>query len=419
LSQFPVDSPPVESVLMKSLYSILDAHEGDDADALKKAFRRVVKAHHPDLHPDDPDAPERFRQIIAAHALLGDAKRRATYDRLLLVERQQLRLKVEGHLRSKLAHQQVRLKRMRAIAAVAALGALVGGYGLFFQVSRTADNVTINKDGVAAAAVATAKEDGQTASAILVAERNENTPTAVAAAKSDVVKDNSESNVDNAGQPLETTGAQVLQASGALDRGEPSNAQSNARESNAAPPPNDGNFYRERGIAAYGNGDFLGAIGNFDEAIRLNPDDAQSYNMRGNVWDELGRFEPALADYNEAIRIDPNNPAVFRDRAILWQRKGALDKALGDLDRAIRFSFADANLYCDRGLMWYQKGRHGRAIADFDRAIRLDPNFAAACINRGLVLHRKRQFNVAFADNKAIHVDPGIFDVSRHMNAPR
>jgi tetratricopeptide (TPR) repeat protein len=182
-------------------------------------------------------------------------------------------------------------------------------------------------------------------------------------------------------------------------------------------PTNDANFYRERGTAAYRSGDFLGAIGNFNEAIRLNPDEAQSYNIRGNVWDELGVFERALADYDEAIRIDPNNPAVFRDRAILWQRKGALDKALVDLDRAIRFSFADANLYCDRGLVWYQKGRHNRAIADFDRAIKLDPNFAAVYINRGLILHRNREFNVAFADSKTIRVDPDVFDVSRRINS--
>jgi len=165
-------------------------------------------------------------------------------------------------------------------------------------------------------------------------------------------------------------------------------------QKDSGPLPNDANFYRERGISAYHSGDFLGAIGNFDEAIRLNPDDAQSHNIRGNVWDELGIFERALADYDEAIRIDSNNPAVFHDRAILWQRQGALDTALVDLDRAIRFSFSDPNMYCDRGLVWYEKGRLDRAVADFNQATKLDPNFATACIKGGL-MHRNSAFKLA------------------------
>jgi tetratricopeptide (TPR) repeat protein len=457
--QFLLNSPPIESVLMKSLYDLLGAHEDDDPDALKKAFRRAVKAHHPDLHPADPEAPERLRKIIAAHAVLRDAKQRATYDRLLQLERQQYQLRVECHrLRSKLARQQLRLKRMRATAAVAAVGALVGGYGLVSPLSTFTAIVAVNKDDRAASAVATARRDAQTATAIAAAERNQDTSTTIAAPESDAVKGSVEGNAGSAGKPVETTGARVMTPPDAPDHGElreksgdadavngaskpgvdkhddaeaprePSKPNDDAgvggdaqaiaaSELAAGPSGNDGNFYRERGIAAYRNGDFLGAIGNFNEAIRLNPDDAQSYNIRGDVWDELGVFDRALADYDEAIRLDPDNPAVFHDRAILWQRKGALDKALVDLDRAIRFSFADANLYCDRGLVWYQKGRHDRAIADFDRAIKLDPNFAAAYINRGLILHRNREFTVAFADSMAIRVDPSVFDATRRANS--
>jgi tetratricopeptide (TPR) repeat protein len=427
---------------MTSLYDLLGASESDDADALKKAFRKAVKAHHPDLHPGDPDAPERFRQLIAANALLRDTKQRATYDRVLQLERQQFQLRLECHqLRSKLDRQQVRFKRMRTTAAVAAVGALVGGYGLFSPMSTTAI-VAISKDERAAASGAAAKERMQAATVIAAAERNENTPTAVNAPKADTVK----SDVHKADEPVETTGAQLMETGAQLmetssppDRGAPRDKPAAAeapdsaskptagasatnggnapviagRESTPGPLMNDPNFYKERGIAAYRSGDFLGAIGNFDEAIRLNPADAQSRNIRGNVWDELGVFERALADYDAAIRIDSNDPAIFHDRAILWQRKGVLDKALVDLDRAIRFSFADPHLYCDRGLVWYQRGRHERAIADFDQAIKLDPNFTAAYINRGLILHSNREFTVAFADSKAIRIDPGIFDVTK------
>ena len=416
---------------MKSFCEPLGASADDDEEALKKAFRTALKAHHPDLHPGDPDAPARFRDVVAANARLREAKQRAAYDRQLERERQQFQLTLQRQQRSKLQRQQ-RRKRMRAIGAVAAVGALIGGYGLFALVPTTT-TVEINKDEHAATTDAAVK---QTMTIIPAAQRNENTATATVAATADTVKDD----MKDAGEPVKTADAQLTEPTPPLDRGEPRDKHNDAeipdgaskpnadasavtsvqviagRELAPGPVSNDPNFYRERGIAAYRSGDFLGAIGNFDEAIRLNPDDAQSHNIRGNVWDELGVFERALADYDDAIRIDPNSPAVFHDRAILWQRKGTLDKALLDLDRAIRFSFSDANLYCDRGLVWYQKGRHERAIADFNQATKLDPNFAAAYINRGLILHNNREFNVAFADSKAIRVDPSIFDAIRRSN---
>src|SRR5215468_9422918 len=112
---------------MKSIYELLGASEDNDADALKKAFRNAVKAHHPDLHPNDPDAAERFRQIIAANAHLRDLKNRSAQD-LLALERQQFQLTLK---RSQLARRRLRLKRICATVAVFAIGALVGGYGLF------------------------------------------------------------------------------------------------------------------------------------------------------------------------------------------------------------------------------------------------------------------------------------------------
>jgi hypothetical protein len=84
---FLVIASKVENAQMKSYYELLGASADDDADALKKAFRKAVKAHHPDLHPDDPAAAERFTKIIAANACLRDAKARATYDLLLQLER--------------------------------------------------------------------------------------------------------------------------------------------------------------------------------------------------------------------------------------------------------------------------------------------------------------------------------------------
>jgi tetratricopeptide (TPR) repeat protein len=286
-------------------------------------------------------------------------------------------------------------------------------------------------------ATAAVKKDDGTSIAAITAKKDDDNSKAAAAVKLDV--DSAGGSTERAGARLKEPANLAVQRESRFEHdgvevhngvikpiADASGTNSGAaqviadREPAPSAPLNDANFFRERGIAAYRSGDSLGAIGNFDEAIRLNPNDTQSYNIRGNAWDELGIYERALTDYDEALRIDPNNPAVLQDRAIMWYRKGALDEALVDLDRAIRFSFSDVNIYCDRGLVWYQKGQHDRAIADFDQAIKLDPSFAAAYLNRGVILHRNKEFNAAFAAvYPAIRIDPKIFDVSRRANMLR
>jgi hypothetical protein len=86
---------------MKTLYDLLGVRPDADAKALKIGFRKAIKANHPDLHPKDPRALSKFKQIVAANSILSDAVQRAAYDRSLKLERQRRRL--EGSLLSVVA----------------------------------------------------------------------------------------------------------------------------------------------------------------------------------------------------------------------------------------------------------------------------------------------------------------------------
>ena len=68
---------------MKTLYEIIGALPDDDAEGLRAAFRKAVKANHPDLNPDNPEASQAFRRIVRANAILSDERQRQTYDHLL------------------------------------------------------------------------------------------------------------------------------------------------------------------------------------------------------------------------------------------------------------------------------------------------------------------------------------------------
>merc|ERR1719229_663763 len=64
----------------EDLYATLGLPRGSDADAIKAAYRRLVKEVHPDVRPNDPEAQERFRQISHAHQTLLHVGLRRMYD---------------------------------------------------------------------------------------------------------------------------------------------------------------------------------------------------------------------------------------------------------------------------------------------------------------------------------------------------
>jgi DnaJ domain len=49
---------------MKNFYDLLGARPDDDAETLRKAYRKAAKASHPDHHGGDQDAAAQFRQIL-------------------------------------------------------------------------------------------------------------------------------------------------------------------------------------------------------------------------------------------------------------------------------------------------------------------------------------------------------------------
>ena len=62
-------------------YAVLGVKRDASQDDIRKAYRALARKHHPDLNPGDKAAEERFKAISAANDLLGDAEKRARFDR--------------------------------------------------------------------------------------------------------------------------------------------------------------------------------------------------------------------------------------------------------------------------------------------------------------------------------------------------
>jgi len=96
---------------MKTHYDVLGVPQNADAETVKAAYRKILKAFHPDLHGSGDVTEIRSRQIITAYAVLKDAEERARYD-------------------EQLQRRRGRVRRFVIVALVS--GGLVGASSLFF-----------------------------------------------------------------------------------------------------------------------------------------------------------------------------------------------------------------------------------------------------------------------------------------------
>jgi len=267
---------------MKTLYDLLGALPDDDAEDLRIAFRKAVKANHPDLNPGDPEASQAFRRIIRANAILSDERQREAYDRLLEVARRQ---QIPKKKRSS-------FRRLGADAMVSGVASVVfiGGYFLLKPVDRPP---------LASAQIAemASHEPAQATDRSTELSSQERTspddrPEEAGVGMKFVSIPEEEPAKPESIAPAVTTGR-------ARERADVSPAPDSG--------PKDVKFYRERGISAYRNGDLYIALANFDLAIQQDPACSDCYVDRGIVLHRMGDLKGAFSDVAEARRIDASN----------------------------------------------------------------------------------------------------------------
>ncbi len=66
---------------MRDPYEVLGVQRGASAAAIKSAFRKLAKKHHPDANKNDPKAADRFAELNSANEIVGDEAKRKQFDR--------------------------------------------------------------------------------------------------------------------------------------------------------------------------------------------------------------------------------------------------------------------------------------------------------------------------------------------------
>lgn len=148
-----------------------------------------------------------------------------------------------------------------------------------------------------------------------------------------------------------------------------------------------------RGIDLAKNDNLDGAVGDFSEAIRLDPKFTDAYVQRGQAMFKNGNAERAIADFSQALQIDPRNAPAFKARGMAMLYKGDDDGAIVDLTKAIQYAEIDSSsipsievFYArrSRAALYDRKQLYDRELIDLSAMIDgywRDPSLAAALKN--------------------------------------
>jgi len=343
---------------MTTLYDLLGALPGDDADDLRDAFRRAVKDVHPDIRPNDPDAALNFRLIVYAMEVLRDPELRAAYDHLLDLARQELVSQRRAAKIRTFAFAMIGLAGVSVVAVSAGIlfaPTLLPRFGQieeFFHASAKPASSDISAGPASNDNGATANRDAAT--------------TKPAEEQDDFLARWGINDINAKPDPRAGTGPpaethdDLPPALGADNNNADHSTQTDkpVAETNNLPPRSDP------------GGTNAPADRNAETATVTKEQDAP---IRPS-----GPNPPAPHDDADDVTalLDPHDKtdagAVMHAKGIVAYRKGDLEAALADLNRAIALNPTSMLAYINRGIVLYRMGKLDLALADVARAKRID-----------------------------------------------
>lgn len=132
------------------------------------------------------------------------------------------------------------------------------------------------------------------------------------------------------------------------------------------------------------------AIHWLDSAIGIDPKDPAFYTNRALAKQNLSDTVGALKDFNHALKLNPQHTAALHNLSLLKQGKS--------IDEAIESDPRELPPYLERAHQRLLKGDHRGAQEDFTRALLLDSANAETWFSRGLSRERLQDFQGAFSD---------------------
>lgn len=150
-----------------------------------------------------------------------------------------------------------------------------------------------------------------------------------------------------------------------------------------ASPDNARNVSEARSHAAQGqtlaqSGQDEAALGEFNQALALDPYNTQALYGRGLIYQSHNQHEFAIADFSAASGLTPQKVEPLLARAASYLALDKPKEAAADMDEAADADPGNAQVWATRGLAYERLGDKTKAAASYSRALALRPRDEAA-----------------------------------------
>lgn len=157
-------------------------------------------------------------------------------------------------------------------------------------------------------------------------------------------------------------------------------------------------YYLGRGIARQEHKNLIGALEDYDAAIKIDPKFEKPYVLRGVLRAEFKDVEGGISDLTQALEIGGPQADLYYNRAGYYALLGKTDLAIADYDAALSLNPNLSLAYNNRANLLLALGHYERALTDYTAAISLDPGYATAYVNRALTQYHLKNIPAALAD---------------------
>ena len=126
--------------------------------------------------------------------------------------------------------------------------------------------------------------------------------------------------------------------------------------------PDDASTHRSMAEVLWHRNAKAEAIGEIEEAVKLDPSNAALAARAGEMSLTAGDRDIALAHAEQAIRSDPKLSAAWALRGRCFQQANQPDRALADLQHALEFAPDSSDVLLDVAVIYRQRGQAARCL---------------------------------------------------------